>query len=85
VKHLTGFTLRSSAASTTPACGPARPCCCSESTYGRIWQRVRQKALTSAQQDSPLVARPYDLRHSGVTLGLTAGIPVSLSANMGSG
>jgi integrase len=47
----------------------------SESTYGRIWQRARQKTLTSAQQDSPLVTRPYDLRHSGVTLGLTVGIP----------
>ena len=47
----------------------------SESTYGRIWHRARQKALTAAQQDSPLAARPYDLRHSGVTLGLAAGIP----------
>lgn len=47
----------------------------SESTYGRIWHRARAKALTVAQQDSPLLARPYDLRHSGVTLGLVAGIP----------
>jgi len=47
----------------------------SESTYGRIWQRARERALTAAQQDSPLVARPYDLRHSRVTLGLAAGVP----------
>src|SRR5215472_16591885 len=45
--------------------------------YGRIWHRARHKALTAAQQDSPLAARPYDLRHSGVSLGLVAGIPAS--------
>ena len=38
----------------------------SESSYGRIWQQARRKALTSAQARSPLAARPYDLRHSGV-------------------
>ena len=47
----------------------------SESSYGRIWQRARDKALTSAQVRSPLAARPYDLRHSGVTLQLNAGVP----------
>jgi integrase len=47
----------------------------SESIYGRVWQRARQKALTSAQARSPLAARPYDLRHSGVTLQLNAGVP----------
>jgi integrase len=47
----------------------------SESVYGRIWQQVREKALTSAQVDSPLTGRPYDLRHSGVTLALNAGVP----------
>jgi integrase len=48
----------------------------SESSYGRVWQRARKKALTPAQADSPLAGRPYDLRHSGVTLGLNAGVPV---------
>jgi len=47
----------------------------SESSYGRIWQQARRKALTSAQARSPLAARPYDLRHSGVTLQLNAGVP----------
>ena len=47
----------------------------SESTYGRIWQKARHKALTSAQARSPLAARPYDLQHSGVTLQLNAGVP----------
>ena len=47
----------------------------SESIYGRIWQQARQKTLTAAQQNSPLAARPYDLRHSGITLALNADIP----------
>ena len=47
----------------------------SESSYGRAWQLARQKALTPAQVDSRLVLRPYDLRHSGVTLNLNAGVP----------
>lgn len=47
----------------------------SESTYGRVWQQVRETVLTPAQVASPLAARPYDLRHSGVTLGLNAGVP----------
>jgi integrase len=51
----------------------ARGAMLSESSYGRIWQRARLKALTSAQARSPLAAWPYDLRHSGVTLELNAG------------
>jgi integrase len=47
----------------------------SESSYGRIWQFARQKALTHAQVDSPLALGPYDLRHRGVTLDLNAGVP----------
>ena len=47
----------------------------SESRYGRIWQLARSAALTTAQVSSPLAARPYDLRHSGVTLALNAGVP----------
>jgi integrase len=46
-----------------------------ESTYGRIWRLARSKALTSSQARSPLARRPYDLRHSGVTLALNAGVP----------
>ena len=46
----------------------------SESSYGRIWQQARAKALTAAQVNSPLAERPYDLRRSGVTLQLNAGV-----------
>jgi integrase len=53
----------------------ARGSLLSESSYGRIWQLARQKALMPAQVDSPLALRPYDLRHSGVTLDLNAGVP----------
>jgi integrase len=47
----------------------------SESRYGRVWQQARTAALSKAQAKSPLTARPYDLRHSGVTLALNAGVP----------
>jgi integrase len=47
----------------------------SESSYGRVWQRARKIALAPGQADSPLAGRPYDLRHSGVTLALNAGVP----------
>jgi integrase len=53
----------------------ARGAMLSESSYGRIWQQARAKALTPAQAASPLAGRPYDLRHSGVTLNLNAGLP----------
>ncbi len=46
-----------------------------ESTYGRIWRLARIKVLTASQARSPLAGRPYDLRHSGVTLALNAGVP----------
>jgi integrase len=53
----------------------ARGAMLSESSYGRLWQQARARALTAAQVASPLAARPYDLRHSGVTLSLNAGVP----------
>ena len=43
--------------------------------YGHIWQKARAAALTKPQQASPLAARPYDLRHGGITLALNAGVP----------
>jgi integrase len=43
--------------------------------YGPSWQKARAKALPAAQQASPLAARPYDLRHGGITLALNAGVP----------
>jgi integrase len=49
----------------------------SSSTYYRVWSEARGLALTPAQVASPLVARPYDLRHAGVSLALNAGVPAT--------
>jgi integrase len=43
--------------------------------YGQAWQKARAAALTTAEHASPLAARPYDLRHGGITLALNAGVP----------
>ena len=45
------------------------------STYWRVWQNARALALTPAQLATPLMRRPYDLRHSGITWRLNAGVP----------
>jgi integrase len=45
------------------------------STWWQVWQKVRALALTPAQVATPLLRRPYDLRHSGVTWRLNAGVP----------
>jgi len=45
------------------------------STWWRVWQKVREFSLTPAQVASPLLQRPYDLRHSGVTWRLNSGVP----------
>ncbi|RZU51916.1 site-specific recombinase XerD [Krasilnikovia cinnamomea] len=42
--------------------------------YGTAWRKAREKALTPAQQRSPLARRPYDLRHAAVSLWLNAGV-----------
>ncbi|MEV4499167.1 tyrosine-type recombinase/integrase [Micromonospora arborensis] len=47
----------------------------SESVYDRWWKLAREKALTESQVASPLVRRPYDLRHAAASLWLNAGIP----------
>jgi integrase len=44
------------------------------STWWQVWQKVRRAALDEDQLDSPLMARPYDLRHAGVTRRLNEGI-----------
>lgn len=48
-----------------------------KSTYSRLWQKVRLLALTPEQVASPLMGRPYDLRHAGVTWRLSAGVPAA--------
>jgi integrase len=47
----------------------------STNTYTRVWRKARGTALAPAQVDSPLAARPYDLRHACVSLWLNAGSP----------
>ena len=37
------------------------------STWWQVWQKVRAASLTPEQLASPLMKRPYDLRHSGIT------------------
>jgi integrase len=43
--------------------------------YDRWWKLSREKSLTEAQVASPLVRRPYDLRHAAASLWLNAGVP----------
>lgn len=46
----------------------------SGSAYAQVWKRARALALTPEQVESPLAARPYDLRHAAVSLWLNAGV-----------
>src|SRR5215472_3215612 len=45
------------------------------STYWQVWAKTRSLALTPAQLATPLMRRPYDLRHSGITWRLNSGVP----------
>jgi integrase len=47
------------------------------STYWRVWQKTRDLALTPGPLATPLMHRPYDLRHSGVTWRLNSGVPAT--------
>ena len=47
------------------------------STYWRVWQKTRDLALPPQQAGTPLMRRPYDLRHSGITLRLNSGVPAT--------
>ncbi|MEU5480694.1 tyrosine-type recombinase/integrase [Streptomyces mirabilis] len=44
------------------------------STYYRVWQEARALALSPAAVESPLAARPYDLRHSALSTWLNSGV-----------
>lgn len=46
-------------------------------TYGRTWRDLRKSTLTKEQAASPLAARPYDLRHAGITVRLNSGVPAT--------
>jgi integrase len=50
------------------------------STLWRVLQAARVKAFTPAQVASPLMAKPYDCRHAGVSMRLNAGVPVTYVA-----
>lgn len=45
------------------------------STSWQVWQKVRNLSLIPQQLASPLLRRPYDLRHSGITWRLNSGVP----------
>jgi integrase len=47
------------------------------STWWQVWQKVRAASLTPAQLASPLMKRPYDLRHSRITWRLNSGVPAT--------
>lgn len=52
----------------------------SMSTVYRVLDVARARSLTVAQYESPLAARPYDLRHACLTTWLNAGVDTTLVA-----
>ena len=48
-----------------------------QSTWWQVWQKVRPASLSAEELASPLLRRPYDLRHSGVTWRLNSGVPAT--------
>lgn len=44
------------------------------STYRQVRAKTRALTLTPAQLATPLMRRPYDLRHSGITWRLNSGV-----------
>lgn len=54
------------------------------STYDRVWREARELALPSDLVDTPLAARPYDLRHSALPTWLNAGVdPTEIAERVG--
>ena len=45
------------------------------SSYSRAWKQARALAFPPEQVASVLAARPYDLRHAGVSRWLNSGVP----------
>jgi integrase len=48
-----------------------------QSTWWQVWQKVRKASLSAEELAGPLMRRPYDLRHSGVTWRLNSGVPAT--------
>jgi integrase len=44
-------------------------------TYQRVWRQARRATFTAEVCGSPLVRRPYDLRHAAVSTWLNSGVP----------
>lgn len=53
-------------------CKPVHP-----NTVTRTWAKARAKVLTADQIAKRHAARPYDLRHAGITFQLNAGVPAT--------
>jgi integrase len=47
------------------------------STWWRVWYKVRCATLNAEELAGPLMRRPYDLRHPGVTWRLNSGVPAT--------
>ena len=47
------------------------------STWWQVWRRVRALSLTPEQFATPLMKRPYDLRHAGIVWRLNSGVPAA--------
>jgi integrase len=45
------------------------------SSYSRVWKQARMLAFPPQQVSSVMAARPYDLRHAGVSQWLNSGVP----------
>ncbi|MEV8003785.1 site-specific integrase [Streptomyces parvus] len=45
-----------------------------ETGYGEVWAKARHDVLGEDEAASPLVRRPYDLRHAGVSFWLSSGV-----------
>jgi integrase len=46
-------------------------------TYSRVWRQARAATFTAEVQATPLVRRPYDLRHAAVSTWLNGGVPAA--------
>jgi integrase len=47
------------------------------STWWQVWRKVRALSLTPEQLATPLMKRPYDLRHAGIVWRLNSGVPAA--------
>ena len=45
------------------------------STWWQVWRKVRVLSFTTEQLVTPLMKRPYDLRHAGIVWRLNSGVP----------